>query len=209
MSIATGGFLASSTRCAINSVHHFGRRICRSGKRSTALALRPPYLPLAIYTSYLLVLRRQTPPFLSSVLSACVFRQFSFLFGTDTYQDLRKGKWRNSEELLEIVSVVIVDSECFFNCPASIIAVLDRCALRRPQREKSPLVLLVLDWWRSGAAVVFSGRRDWAKDSLRGCRFTWLSRDGKPREWLAAFAFFGILTPCVRRDPGMPHAGWR
>lgn len=38
-------------------------------------------------------------------------RQFSFLLGTDTYQDLRKGKWRKSEELMKMVSFVIVDSE--------------------------------------------------------------------------------------------------
>ena len=43
-----------------------------------------------------------------------VFRQFSFLLGTDTYQDLRKGKWRKSAELMKMVSVVIVDSEYHF-----------------------------------------------------------------------------------------------
>lgn len=43
-----------------------------------------------------------------------VSRQFSFLLGTDTYQDLRKGKWRKSAELMKMVSVVIVDSEWFF-----------------------------------------------------------------------------------------------
>lgn len=37
--------------------------------------------------------------------------QFSFLLGTDTYQDLRRGKWRKSEDLLKMVSVVVVDRE--------------------------------------------------------------------------------------------------
>lgn len=32
--------------------------------------------------------------------------------GTDTYQDLKMGKWRNSEELLQIVNMVVVDREC-------------------------------------------------------------------------------------------------
>ncbi|CAM9353715.1 unnamed protein product, partial [Hapterophycus canaliculatus] len=35
--------------------------------------------------------------------------EFSFLLGTDTFQDLRRGKWRKSKELMEIVSLVIVD----------------------------------------------------------------------------------------------------
>lgn len=35
--------------------------------------------------------------------------EFSFLVGTDTYQDLKMGKWRNSEELLQIVNMVVVD----------------------------------------------------------------------------------------------------
>eukprot|EP00752_Nemacystus_decipiens_P007637 g6826.t1 len=35
--------------------------------------------------------------------------EFSFLLGTDTYQDLRKGKWRKSAELMKMVSIVIVD----------------------------------------------------------------------------------------------------
>ncbi|CAN0406676.1 unnamed protein product, partial [Ascophyllum nodosum] len=34
---------------------------------------------------------------------------FSFLVGTDTYQDLRSGKWRCSEELMKIVPFVVVD----------------------------------------------------------------------------------------------------
>ncbi|CAM9170041.1 unnamed protein product [Ectocarpus sp. 12 AP-2014] len=35
--------------------------------------------------------------------------EFSLLLGTDTYQDLHKRKWRKSEELMNMVSLVIVD----------------------------------------------------------------------------------------------------
>lgn len=33
---------------------------------------------------------------------------FSFLMGTDTYADLRSGKWRRSEDLLDLLSIAVV-----------------------------------------------------------------------------------------------------
>lgn len=56
-----------------------------------------------------MMLLSSSPPLL-----LCIFSQFSFLVGTDTYQDLKKGKWRKSEELLKIVDIVVVDRECVF-----------------------------------------------------------------------------------------------
>lgn len=61
---------------------------------------------------------RRPPAFLPSPTPGGIvflrFLQFSFLLGTDTYQDLRKGKWRNSKELLDTLNFVIVDREfCF------------------------------------------------------------------------------------------------
>lgn len=43
------------------------------------------------------------------VLSNTPLTQFSLLLGTDTYRDIRRGKWHKSEELMSMVSFVVVD----------------------------------------------------------------------------------------------------